>query len=109
MRPARYKTATLTRCSEGGPLPTSAAAMKSRKLVTSRDLALMASRVVCWQPRHQQDDEAADEGAKRGGADTRAMCTLLTTIHQGSALALPRYRARSKSKTQSQPHISISV
>jgi len=35
--------------------------MKSRKLVTSRRLALMTSRGVCWQPRHQQDEEAADE------------------------------------------------
>jgi len=44
--------------------------MKSRKLVTSRGLALMASRLVYSRPRHQQDEEAADEGAKRGGADT---------------------------------------
>jgi hypothetical protein len=47
--------------------------MKSRKLVTSRRLALMASRAVClssWQPRHQQDEEAAGEDAKTGGADT---------------------------------------
>jgi hypothetical protein len=43
--------------------------MKSRKLVTSRRLALMTSRGVCWQPRHQQDEEAADEDASTGGAD----------------------------------------
>jgi len=41
--------------------------MKSRKLVTSRSLALMVSMGVCWQPRHEQ---AADEGARTGGADT---------------------------------------
>jgi len=44
--------------------------MKSRKLVTSRSLALMVSMGVCWQPRHEQDEEAADEGARTGGADT---------------------------------------
>jgi hypothetical protein len=44
--------------------------MKSRKVVMSRSLALMVSGGVCWQPRHQQDEEAADEGARTGGADT---------------------------------------
>jgi hypothetical protein len=47
--------------------------MKSRKLVTSRKLALMASKgcvLVNWQPRHQQDEEAAGEEASTGGADT---------------------------------------
>jgi len=50
--------------------PTSTAAMKSRKLVTSRGPALIASRFVCWLPRHQQDEEAAEEDASTGGADT---------------------------------------
>src|SRR6516225_10394168 len=53
-----------------GLAPTSTAAMKSRKFVTSRRLALMVSRAVCWQPRHQQHEEAADEDASTGGADT---------------------------------------
>src|SRR5262245_49622220 len=47
--------------------------MKSRKLVTSRQLALMASKscvLVNWQPRHQQEEEAAGEEASTGGADT---------------------------------------
>jgi len=44
--------------------------MKSRKFVTSRRLALMASRAVSWRPRHQQHEEAADEDASTGGADT---------------------------------------
>jgi hypothetical protein len=44
--------------------------MKSRKLVTSRGPALMASRFVCWRPRRQQDEEAAEEDASTGGADT---------------------------------------
>ena len=37
------------------------------------DAALMASKrcvLVSWQPRHQQDEEAADKGAKTAGADT---------------------------------------
>jgi hypothetical protein len=37
------------------------------------DAALMASKgcvLVSWQPRHQQDEEAADEEASTGGADT---------------------------------------
>jgi hypothetical protein len=44
--------------------------MKSRKLVTSRGLALMPSKFVCWQPRHQQDEEAAEEDASTGSAHT---------------------------------------
>ena len=47
--------------------------MKSRKFVTSRKLALTASKgcvLVNWQPRHQQDDEAAGEDASTGSADT---------------------------------------
>ena len=52
-----------------GLAPTSTAAMKSRKFVTSRRLALMASRAVSWRPRHQQHEEAADEDASTGGAD----------------------------------------
>jgi hypothetical protein len=53
--------------------PTSTAAMKLCKLVTSRKLALMASKgcvLVSWQPRHQEDEEAAGEEASTGGADT---------------------------------------
>ena len=46
--------------------------MKSRKLVTSRRLALMASRALCWQPRHQQHEEAADEDASTGGREPAA-------------------------------------
>src|SRR5262249_50168138 len=52
---------------------TSTAAMKSRKLVTSRKLALMASKgcvLVNWRPRHQQDEEPTGEEASTGGADT---------------------------------------
>jgi hypothetical protein len=46
--------------------------MKSPELVTSRRLALMASRAVClsWQSRRQQDEEAAGQDATKGGADT---------------------------------------
>jgi hypothetical protein len=62
--------------------PTSTAAMKLCKLVTSRKLALMASKgcvLVSWQPRHQEDEEAAGEEASTGGADTE-----------------PRFQARKK-------------
>src|SRR5262249_3514707 len=46
--------------------------MKSRKFVTSRRLALTASRALCWQPRHQQHEEVADEDASTGGREPAA-------------------------------------
>jgi hypothetical protein len=42
------------------------------------DATLMASKgcvLVSWQPRHQQDEEAADDEASTGSADTEP-CTV---------------------------------
>jgi hypothetical protein len=49
------------------------------------DAALMASKgcvLVSWQPRHQQDEEAADEEASTGSADTEP-CTQHVSRHVG--------------------------
>jgi len=49
------------------------------------DAALMASKgcvLVSWQPRHQQDEEAADEEASTGSADTEP-CTQHVSHHVG--------------------------
>src|SRR5215467_829770 len=49
------------------------------------DAALMASKgcvLVSWQPRHQQDEAAADEEASTGSADTEP-CTQHVSRHLG--------------------------
>ena len=56
------------------------------QIATSRKLALAASKGCCvlvsWQPRHQQDDEAAGEDASTGSADTEP-CTQHVSRHFG--------------------------